>query len=361
MISSPFLARKGVRGMVERGFQHPARGEYHERPFRPILYRRIVSMTTGTPRVSVVMSVYNDERYLGEAVESVLTQTFDDFEFIIVNDGSTDSSRDISLSYDDSRIRLIDNQKNLGLPSSLNNAIRVAAGAYVARQDADDVSLPDRLAKQVQRLEEDASLAMVGCWWMHCDEDGDVFTTREIPDNDAVIKSKLINCNIKFAHGSLMFTKDALIRIGGYDERFTFTQDLDLMLRMAKLGYAFASVDEYLYKFRNSRNQNAFKRRCQSRYRALAYDRYFSDQEVQIPDVLSEERVNSGDSATSDRVERARYWYSIGMRALSQNRYRFLLKSMGRVLRTGDVTTFAKFAAKSAMKMGNPFLKRKAL
>ena len=95
------------------------------------------------PRVSVLMSVWNGERYLRQAIESILNQTFRDFEFLIVNDGSTDGSRDIILS-NDNRIRLLDNEANLGLTTSLNRGLELATGEYIARQDADDISLPER-------------------------------------------------------------------------------------------------------------------------------------------------------------------------------------------------------------------------
>src|SRR5659263_168424 len=105
------------------------------------------------PKVTVLMAVYNGERYLREAIESILGQSFADFEFFIVNDGCTDSSRDIILSYRDPRIRLIDNQENIGLTKSLNIGLSLASGEYVARQDADDISYPTRIEKQIEYFE----------------------------------------------------------------------------------------------------------------------------------------------------------------------------------------------------------------
>src|SRR3990170_6306785 len=101
------------------------------------------------PEITVLMSVYNGERFLREAIESILNQTYRDFEFLIINDGSTDSSREIILSYNDPRIRLIDNELNIGLTRSLNKGLRLARGKYIARQDADDISFRKRLEKQV--------------------------------------------------------------------------------------------------------------------------------------------------------------------------------------------------------------------
>ena len=98
------------------------------------------------------MAVYNGERYLAEAIESVLSQTFEDFEFIIVDDASTDDSFDIAASYDDSRIKIIRNEKNIRLQKSLNRGLELVGGEYVARMDADDISLPERFEKQVKFL-----------------------------------------------------------------------------------------------------------------------------------------------------------------------------------------------------------------
>ena len=112
------------------------------------------------PKVSVVMSVYNSEPFIRDAINSILGQTFQDFEFIIINDGSTDGSLQIIQSYGDSRIR-ITSQENLGLTKSLNKGIGIARGEYIARQDADDISEPSRLEKQVAVLEQNSRAVLV--------------------------------------------------------------------------------------------------------------------------------------------------------------------------------------------------------
>ena len=104
------------------------------------------------PKVSVLMSVYNGEKYLREAVESILNQTFRDFEFIIIDDGSTDSTNEIIRSYSDCRIRLLENEENIGLTKSLNKGIDQCRGEYIARMDGDDVSLQQRFSKQLEYL-----------------------------------------------------------------------------------------------------------------------------------------------------------------------------------------------------------------
>ncbi|MBZ0310357.1 MAG: glycosyltransferase, partial [Anaerolineae bacterium] len=115
------------------------------------------------PEISVVMSVYNGEAYLKQAVESILNQTFPDFEFIILNDCSIDRTANILQDYAerDSRIKILHNEQNLGLTASLNRGLRAAQGAYIARQDADDISLPTRFAEQVHFLNQNPDVVLV--------------------------------------------------------------------------------------------------------------------------------------------------------------------------------------------------------
>lgn len=115
------------------------------------------------PQISVIMSVYNGEKYLREAIDSILNQTFTHFEFIIVNDGSTDKSLNIIKSYNGSRIILVQ-QENKGLAAALNEGIKIAKGKYIAMMDADDISLPTRLEKQIQFMEAHPEYVAIGSW-----------------------------------------------------------------------------------------------------------------------------------------------------------------------------------------------------
>jgi glycosyltransferase involved in cell wall biosynthesis len=117
-----------------------------------------------SPKISVVMPVYNGKEYLALAVESILRQTFADFEFIIINDGSTDNSADIAASYEDPRIKLLHNDKNLGLIPSFNRGLENSRGEYIARMDADDIAFPDRFKKQVAFLDDHPDIALCGSW-----------------------------------------------------------------------------------------------------------------------------------------------------------------------------------------------------
>lgn len=114
------------------------------------------------PKVSVVMPAFNAEKYIREAVDSILNQTFTDFEFIIINDGSTDHTKEIILEYDDPRIVLLENEKNSGIVVTLNKGIQFARGEYIARMDSDDISLCNRIERQVLFLDSHAHIGLIG-------------------------------------------------------------------------------------------------------------------------------------------------------------------------------------------------------
>lgn len=201
------------------------------------------------PKVTVLMAVYNGERYLTEAIDSILCQTFQDFEFLIVNDGSSDSTREIILSYDDSRIRLVDNECNLGLARSLNRGLELAAGQLIARQDADDISEPERLAKQVAFMETHPDVALLGTWYKKIDAQGILLGHREKPCDCLQIRwSLLFFC--PFVHSTVMLRKVAVLsQIGFYNEAITYAEDYELWSRIARC-LPVANLNEYLVKFR---------------------------------------------------------------------------------------------------------------
>lgn len=201
------------------------------------------------PKVSVIMSFCNDEKYIGEAVKSILEQTFSDFEFIIINDASTDSSEEIVKEFADKRIKLIKNSKNLGLTKSLNIGIREAVGEYIARMDADDVCLPQRFEKQVKFLDGNRRTALVGCWVEFIDPEGKSEGIKKFPTDFQDIKKILISY-LPFRHPTLIIRKKALDEVGFYDESFKYAQDYELILRTAKK-FPVANLPEVLLKYRN--------------------------------------------------------------------------------------------------------------
>ena len=174
------------------------------------------------PKVTVLMSVYNGKRYLREAIDSILDQTFRDFEFLIINDGSTDSSSDIIRSYDDSRIRLIENEKNIGLTRSLNKGLKLARGEYIARMDADDRSMPERLEKEILFLDKNKNVGLVGTYFLMVNKSGKVLST--FSPGTSGLSEKLLEGNM-FGHGSTMFRADCIEKVGYYREEFRSAQD----------------------------------------------------------------------------------------------------------------------------------------
>ncbi|MSR77603.1 MAG: glycosyltransferase [Candidatus Omnitrophica bacterium] len=196
-------------------------------------------------KISVVMSVYNGADTLKRSVESILQQTYADFELIIVNDGSTDeTSAQLNIFADhDSRIRLLSSPSRQGLTRSLMRAIHEACGTYIARQDADDWSDPRRLRTQLSFMEQSSKSALIGSWFRISDEKG-AHHLKTYPDEDQTLRRLLLTQN-PFCHASVMFPKHFYEKAGGYNPDFETGQDLDLWLRLAQLG-ELRMVESYL-------------------------------------------------------------------------------------------------------------------
>lgn len=197
-------------------------------------------------KLSVIMSVYNGGKYIREAIESILNQTFSNFEFIIVNDGSTDNSIQIIESYKDKRI-IVKSQKNKGAASARNNAIRIARSDYIAILDSDDIALPTRLEKQYNYLKEHPDYILVGSNAIVIDQFGNyIYTTSQLFEDS---KLKDILPNNPFYHSSTMFRKCIYTKAGEYPEYMPTGQDVVLFNKMAKYGM-FANLSESLIKYR---------------------------------------------------------------------------------------------------------------
>jgi glycosyltransferase involved in cell wall biosynthesis len=208
-------------------------------------------MSPSAPTISVVMAVYNGQQYLRAAVDSILAQTFGDFEFIIIDDGSTDGSLDILKEYEqrDPRIRVV-SRPNKGLTRSLNEGIALARGEFVARMDGDDVAMPDRFEKQLNLLRSDPELSAVGGDVMRIDADGNPMTSPRMPMTHLEIEADLLlGKGGALVHPSLMARRSALAAVGGYREKFKTAQDLDLYLRLAQHG-RLANVGDIVLKYR---------------------------------------------------------------------------------------------------------------
>ena len=205
------------------------------------------------PKISVVMSTYNAERYLAEAIESILNQTFKDFEFIIINDGSTDDSSKIIKNYakKDKRIVVINNKENIGLIKSLNKGIKRAIGKYIARMDADDISMPNRFQVQFDFLEKNQDIFLVGTRAFLIDDSGKRLGKTHVKNDFKIIRKILESGNNCFIHSSIMFRKGSDVR---YREKAMHCEDYDLYLQLLLKRKKFSNIDMPLLEYRISSN-----------------------------------------------------------------------------------------------------------
>ncbi len=188
------------------------------------------------PLVSVIINAYNAEAYFAECLDSVLAQTLEDFEVIVVNDGSTDATGEIAEAYArrDARVRVFHNERNFGIPATINRALSHARGEFIAKMDADDVTMPERFAKQVAYLRAHPEVVMVGSWWSRIDPDGrELGGHRLHPSNRRLAQQMLRRCVL--VHTSVMVRGDLYRRIK-YREFFRYAQDYDLFLRLCEHG-----------------------------------------------------------------------------------------------------------------------------
>jgi len=206
-----------------------------------------------SPCVSVIMPAHNAGTYIEAAIQSILTQTHQDFELIVVNDGSTDDTKAILQQFHDPRINVIDNPIKLGQPKSRNIALESAKGKYIAVMDADDISIPHRLETQIRFLESNPDYALIGSYAYQIDESGSYQSIIILQTEDGVIRKSLIHGN-HFVHGSVMVRRNVLREIGSYDERFDYAADYDLWLRIIDV-YKVANLPEPLYCWRSSSTQ----------------------------------------------------------------------------------------------------------
>ena len=216
------------------------------------------------PLVSVIMSVYNDEAYVGAAIESILAQTFSDFEFIVVDDGSQDRSPQIVREYmnRDGRIRLIQLERNLGPAAARNRGLAAASGDFVTGMDSDDVCLPERLQKQVDFLRSAPDIGGVGTHARAVDADLQLLFHIRLPRHHSQIMLYQFIDIFPFIGSSVMFRRPLLLAIGGYDESMGYHtgEDIDMMMRL--LGRTrFANIAEGLYLYRMHRMPTAIQQR----------------------------------------------------------------------------------------------------
>lgn len=204
-----------------------------------------------SPLVSVLMPVYNAEPFLEDAIQSILDQSFNDFEFIIVDDGSSDGSLSIlqEFSQKDTRIRLI-SRENKGISCSRNQLVKLAKGKYLAWMDSDDISLPNRLELMTSWLAANSCYNALGCKTILIDSEGcDICIWNTPMDHDGIDLWHITGKGGAIVFASSMMLRDAVMSVGGFDEKLTGAEDLDLFLRLAEKG-KIANMDIVLYKYR---------------------------------------------------------------------------------------------------------------
>ncbi len=259
------------------------------------------------PRVTVLMAVYNGERYLREAMESVLAQTFADFEFLVVDDGSTDASAQIIASYADPRVRPVRNRANLGLVASLNRGLELARGEYVARMDADDISRPERLSHQVRFMEVHPGVGVCGSWVQF-------FPDRyiwKLPRSSEEIRCRQFSI-VGVAHPSVMLRRRLFVEHGlFYSPGFPYLEDFELWDRALK-HMEFANIQEVLLDYRISPGQISTLHRAEQ-LAAVAPMRLQKVRELGLDPTaplqqLHEQVFNCTLPVESDAVDRAEQW-----------------------------------------------------
>ncbi len=213
----------------------------------------------GAP-VTILMSVRNGEPYVEEAVRSLLIQTYGDFTFLILDNASTDRTRAVIRGFRDSRIQLVELERDLGQTGALNHGLALSDTPYIARMDADDIALPSRLERQMQFLIGHPEVALLGTWFEGIDPEGRVIGRHSPPAEHTEILKAMLFEN-PFAHASTVFNRQVALAFGGYDPSFRCAQDYALWWRIA-LAHRVANLPEFLVQVRSHGGQasHTFKR-----------------------------------------------------------------------------------------------------
>lgn len=199
------------------------------------------------PRVSVVMPAYNAEKYIRDSIESILSQTFTDFEFIILDDGSTDATASIIQSYKDGRICFYPNERNMGVAATLNRGLELAHGEYIARMDSDDISLPERFERQVAYLDMHQDIAVLGSDLETFCDTGSLGIRVLSHSPDKLKEDLFFFCGM--AHPSIMMRRDIILALGGYDLDYDGLEDYELWCRVTER-YKISTLPEVLFRYR---------------------------------------------------------------------------------------------------------------
>lgn len=206
-------------------------------------------------KISVIMPVYNGMPYLKEAIASILKQTYKNFELIIVNDASKDSTLKYLNSLKDKRIKIINNKKNIGLAKSLNIALKKAKGEYIARMDADDISLPNRLKHQLAFLEKNSAIDLCGTWADIIDENNKIIGEKKYPSTPEKVK-KALSLYTAIIHPTFMGRKKLFLQLNGYNPKYDFAEDYDFLMRSRK-NFKLTNIPKKLFLWRYQNNRRS--------------------------------------------------------------------------------------------------------
>ncbi len=232
-----------------------------------------------TPKVTVLLAVHNGEPYIGEAVQSVLDQTFTDFELLVVDDASTDETVGIVERLGDGRVRILRNDHNVGQVPALNRGLLEARGQYVARLDADDACLPTRLARQVEVLDAEPRVALVGTWMDAVDDRGRLIGRLQKTLDDYVdfLYHTLI-MRVYVSHPSAMYRREPVVRLGCYDEATGPAEDKDLWRKLALERFEARIVPEALVRYRlHDLQLSQVRAEYQQQVDAASQDRFLAE------------------------------------------------------------------------------------
>lgn len=201
------------------------------------------------PAISVLMPAYNAEKYISEAIGSILDQTFKDFEFIIVDDASTDGTWNIIKKFAaiDNRIIAIQNERNLKICQTLNRGIEIARGKYILRMDADDWSFPDRIQKQYEYMVSHNEIVISGGTMFVCDEKLNPISKRTYSQHDKELKKSILRYS-PFSHPTVIIKTKIVKKVGGYN--MLYAEDIELYLKLGQYG-KFGNIIEPLIKYRD--------------------------------------------------------------------------------------------------------------
>lgn len=272
------------------------------------------------PLVSVVMSVYNSEKWLSYSIESIIEQTYTNFEFIIINDGSTDNSKVILNEYSDRDKRiLVIHQKNIGLTKSLIKAIKLSKGDIIVRIDADDLSSKERIEQQLKELEK-KKLDLIATNFSLIDINGEKIKYFDIRKKQEEILEILLGGNSFFPHSSVMFKKEAYLKLGGYNLFFNKSQDIDLWIRFIQKNYKIGvcSLNKPLNFIRIHEEQITHKN-DNDIFTSISILNFYcrSQNQLEISEYKFEDKLKA-----IDRIKKSKYYQTIN----TKNKIRFIKK-----------------------------------